>query len=215
MRTVAVALVALACAGAVTQSQATVIHDTLGPDNGFDPGRGWSVGGGDGDGNANNINYVTMDRFTAAAGGTLTSATAGLWIYGPTVAAQFELRADNAGLPGEILDFAVTTPFTGPGLHTVNFSGNVHIDAGTTYWFGMSALDPSNTFAWALNVHGIEGFHAFTGAFWQAPGEWMGFDSVSGAARIEVSAVPEPETYAMLLAGLGALGAFARRRKTA
>lgn len=28
-----------------------------------------------------------------------------------------------------------------------------------------------------------------------------------------VSAVPEPETYAMLLAGLGVMGAFARRRK--
>jgi hypothetical protein len=28
-----------------------------------------------------------------------------------------------------------------------------------------------------------------------------------------VSAVPEPETYAMLLAGLGLVGAIARRRK--
>jgi hypothetical protein len=28
-----------------------------------------------------------------------------------------------------------------------------------------------------------------------------------------VTAVPEPETYAMLLAGLGLMGAIARRRK--
>ena len=30
---------------------------------------------------------------------------------------------------------------------------------------------------------------------------------------VRVSAVPEPETYAMLLAGLGVMGTFARRRK--
>ncbi|MBK7006138.1 MAG: FxDxF family PEP-CTERM protein [Burkholderiales bacterium] len=30
-----------------------------------------------------------------------------------------------------------------------------------------------------------------------------------------VTSVPEPETYAMLLAGLGVMGAIARRRKAA
>lgn len=33
--------------------------------------------------------------------------------------------------------------------------------------------------------------------------------------NVSVSAVPEPETYAMLLAGLGLMGAMSRRRKTA
>ncbi|MFA9215732.1 MAG: PEP-CTERM sorting domain-containing protein [Sphingomonadaceae bacterium] len=36
---------------------------------------------------------------------------------------------------------------------------------------------------------------------------------ILNAATLEVSAVPEPETYAMLLAGLGMLGWTARRRK--
>jgi len=42
-------------------------------------------------------------------------------------------------------------------------------------------------------------------------------DSAGGVAldNISVTAVPEPETYAMLLAGLGLMGAVARRRRAA
>jgi len=35
----------------------------------------------------------------------------------------------------------------------------------------------------------------------------------TGSIAVSVTAVPEPETYAMLLAGLGLVGAIARRRK--
>ena len=40
----------------------------------------------------------------------------------------------------------------------------------------------------------------------------LGYYSVD---NVMTAAVPEPETYAMLLAGLGVMGAFARRRKQA
>ena len=42
-------------------------------------------------------------------------------------------------------------------------------------------------------------------------------DSYSGLSEVKffTSAVPEPETYAMFLAGLGLMGAIARRRKAA
>jgi hypothetical protein len=40
----------------------------------------------------------------------------------------------------------------------------------------------------------------------------LGFDTTV-SAYTEVTAVPEPETYAMMLAGLGLVGAVARRRK--
>lgn len=38
-------------------------------------------------------------------------------------------------------------------------------------------------------------------------------DTVSGSVNFTVAAIPEPETYAMMLAGLGLMGFMARRRK--
>jgi FtsH-binding integral membrane protein len=39
--------------------------------------------------------------------------------------------------------------------------------------------------------------------------------SYIGAAALQVVAVPEPETYAMMIAGLGLMGFMVRRKKTA
>ena len=43
----------------------------------------------------------------------------------------------------------------------------------------------------------------------------IGFDNLKHDVASNISAVPEPETYAMLLAGLGIMGVVARRRKAA
>lgn len=53
-------------------------------------------------------------------------------------------------------------------------------------------------------VGGYETYYYFEGAI-TAPGTWT----------MGVAAVPEPETYAMMLAGLGLVGAVARRRRSA
>jgi hypothetical protein len=44
--------------------------------------------------------------------------------------------------------------------------------------------------------------------------EATGINSHGQVAAFGISPIPEPETYAMLLVGLGLLGFIARRRKT-
>lgn len=53
------------------------------------------------------------------------------------------------------------------------------------------------------------------GATYDAAGTAAGNRSYHFNADIAVATIPEPETYAMLLAGLGLIGAVARRRKSA
>ena len=57
------------------------------------------------------------------------------------------------------------------------------------------------------------------GGYVPANFDWtaLNFNNQQSIGRLDISvaAVPEPETYAMLFAGLGLLGVVARRRQTA
>ncbi len=69
------------------------------------------------------------------------------------------------------------------------------------YTAGYDTVSPSNTFSGSQDYAYVPAISA--GAFGNSEkaGEWR------------VSAVPEPETYAMMLAGMGLLGLTARRRR--
>jgi hypothetical protein len=72
----------------------------------------------------------------------------------------------------------------------------------TGYWSGTKAGDNPDQY-WDFSfLSGGQGI-ATTG---YAMGAWAVHDG-------DVAAIPEPSTYAMLLAGLAALGALARRRR--
>ena len=113
------------------------------------------------------------------------------------------------------------------------FSNNVNLAGGTTYTlsfdlggshrgtaetvnvnFGstaasytLSSADPFST----LSLNFTPGSNGSYGISYLN----VGGDNVGALLdNVSVSAVPEPETYAMLLAGLGLMGFIARRRKT-
>jgi hypothetical protein len=148
------------------------------------------------------VTYVSAQNLTV---GTGTGYSIGTW---QTV------MSNNywSPLTGTI---ASTTPYSLFGFDAAVTSGPVTITVSTnldSYVFSdVSLPNGSSDFA-------FKGFQT-TGAGEYFTGfriDTLGGGYLPGVTNVAVgitSAVPEPETYAMLLAGLGLVGAIARRRK--
>ena len=106
--------------------------------------------------------------------------------------------------------FAASTisyqPF--PGFSLTLSLDSVSFSSGT-----VGALVDSNASATDFSFHNVAAGDYVV----KASGSLLGNGQVSKVAFLganySVTAVPEPESYAMLLAGLGLMGAIARRRK--
>ncbi len=98
-------------------------------------------------------------------------------------------------------------PSLGLGTFASSFGNASDLDYVHLYWtddaaqYGIGSGDSSNEFT-------IDGRSASEFVAWDKNKQVI-------AQSFHVSGVPEPETYAMLLAGLGLVGAIARRRKGA
>jgi len=123
------------------------------------------------------------------------------------------------------------------GYTEITRSGAVDFgNAGMTIQSGFNAATPRSTFYELLN----DGATVLAGSYISANGQYLGFsgggfDTIRlsncldcdpfsttitdghfqalAVDSIEISAVPEPETYAMFMAGLGLMGFIARRSK--
>lgn len=99
----------------------------------------------------------------------------------------------------------VTVNFTGATNAAISFDGGVFVP--------MSSFAVPGAFVFTQGYLGVVGngvdYHTLTFSGFNA-----GTASVTVSALQTAAPVPEPETYAMMLAGLGALGFMARRRQT-
>ena len=152
--------------------------------------------------------------------------------YGEQVFADnsASLSSDAAGAKGVyfVADHASETlsrtfNVTTAGIYSVGFStyapANGLKNAGSASF--AATIDTNSIFTTQIGKPS-QTWQAQAGTLNLAAGEHtvqFSFNSAKGAAkdividRVYVAAVPEPETYAMLLAGLGLMGVIARRRK--
>jgi len=186
--------------------------DTFGPGKSFDSGLGWGVGGGSADG-PTGANYEAAGQFQAAATGTLSSIELPMWRLLGSSQFTINLRADNAGTPGNVLASTTATAPDQLSVISASFASGTSVQAGNRYWISLATVDPSAALWWSFNSVGAVGSTAFSGATWQQPGDWFIQEWTIGAMRVGVSAVPEPASGLLLVAGLVPLLALRRRSR--
>ena len=165
--------------------------------NGSSALTGWTVGASSVDLIRNAYNAIdgySVDMLGTPGPGFLSQSFS--VIAGQTYNLSFDMARNSGGPAGQ----GVAVSFGG-------VAGNFYSTAAAS-----NTLYSSNTLSFTAATTGLA-----TLSFASAAKAGTPFDNFSGAVIDNVSvmaAVPEPETYAMLLAGLGLMG-FLRRRKAA
>ena len=154
--------------------------------------------------------------FEAGVTGTVTSIDVALsrFIFSTsTASAVFSLYASGGSAPGTLLGsgsvVTATSAAFSPLIQTVSGWGSTLLTAGQTYWLVAAAASPSDQLLWFGTDPEAAGQRAAT----QDNSSWTVKTDVIPAARITVSPIPLPASGALLIIGLGGLGALGRRRR--
>jgi hypothetical protein len=110
-----------------------------------------------------------------------------------------------------------------PGNMLGSWAANFATPAGADGWNGVSGLDfavQAGKYWVALEVQGSDTFSGVAPVGAPLPlakyafndGGFAGYQAMPNAFGVQVTAVPEPEAFAMMLAGLALIGGIARRR---
>lgn len=167
--------------------------------------------------------YLVASALAAAAAGSFADTGGGPLALG-TGSAIFG-RTDAVGSFTDTYTFNVATPSLATGTASTSAVGAQDLDF-TSLFISAAATPnvPLASFAGNLGSDATEFFSltplhldpgaynlVVTGANSLDPASFSGTLTVAGAGA--VAAVPEPETYALMLAGLGAVGFVAARRR--
>jgi hypothetical protein len=155
----------------------------------------------------------------------IQSVTLGLGDISPFSTAILNLVADNSSSPTGSTLATQSLLVQANGLYTFGL-GTITLAPSTTYWVTLEADNPTapSTFSWlrgdpTSSPTGQNGsgytFPSNGGMRSQNGGSWT-VNSGADTLSINVSAVPEPSTYALAAVGLGLAGFIrARRRRVA
>lgn len=154
-------------------------------------------------------------------------------MLGNATAPQLDLTftaTTSAGGGGNVFLYASDTDFVSSGSFLLALGGTNSGGSGTVTgraWGGTNntalSFSGANLFGTSGAQSGVSFSNSVSGAFSSAVNPYSLTIGVAinrttagtstGDQNLQVTAVPEPETYALMLAGLGLLGAVAKRRK--
>jgi hypothetical protein len=124
--------------------------------------------------------------------------------------------SDGVAGPGTVIEaynYIGPSGSTVQSIITIDSSLHPFLSAGTRYWLGAGPVDLLNTwYGWQNNDW--KHYPPINGDYSQKIGNAGWGSSISGALTpaFEISAIPEPKSFALLTSGL-ALIAFRRRRR--
>jgi len=145
----------------------------------------------------------------------MANDTTSKWIT-PTANQAQSFDAWNAG----IYTYTLSFDLTGYNASTASFSGRVSSDNTVKVLLNNTEIASGSGFTSWSDFSANSGFVNGTNTLDFVVTNWAQNGGNPTGLRVEfgassVTAVPEPETYAMLLGGLALVGAIARRRKNA
>jgi len=154
---------------------------------------------------------------TTSTAHVLDEVSLPLWKRGEATGAydiQLWDSTGNDGTPGAQVGSAIFSGLaqnlsTTPGALLTIPNLNITLSPNTTYYLvsGNTSVTPTDNFMWALSDTNASNFLEFSEGIWNGP--------YPSNLKMRITAVPEPSTVAMALAGLACGGWSLRRRRAA